>query len=111
MKKYMVIYHAPAAAIEQVRAGSPEDQKEDMAPWMAWVERCGDGLVDLGTPLAGGQKVTKSGSSPSNKSVVGYSVLQADNIEAAKEMVKGHPHLELGAGCEVEVHEALPLPT
>ena len=56
MKKYMVIYHAPAAAIEQVRAGSPEDQKEDMAPWMAWVERCGDGLVDLGNTTGGRAK-------------------------------------------------------
>ena len=110
MNKYMVIYHAPTSAVEQLQDATPEDMKEGMEPWMAWAKRCGDGLVDLGTPLGGGQKVTKSGSSPSDKNVTGYSILQAESLEAAKALVKGHPHLEWAAGCEVEVHESLPLP-
>ena len=96
--------------MEQMQDATPEDMKEGMEPWMAWVRRCGDGLVDLGTPLGGGQRVTKSGSSPSDKNVVGYSILQADNMEAAQALGKGHPHLEWMAGCEIEVHESLPLP-
>ena len=61
---------------------------------MAWAAKCGDGLVDLGTPLGGGQKLSKSGSSPSDKSVIGYSILQAEDIEGAKALLAGHPHLE-----------------
>ena len=110
MTKYIVIYHAPAAALEQMNDATPEQMAEGMKPWMAWAERSGDGLVDLGTPLAGGQKVTKSGTSPSDKGVVGYSILQAENMEAAQALVKDHPHLEWAAGCEVEIHESLPLP-
>ena len=107
MKKYIVIYHAPMTAMEQMKDAAPED----MQPWMAWAERIGDGLVDFGTPLGGGQKITKSGSSPSDKNVIGYSILQAANMEAAYALLKGHPHLEWAAGCEIEVHESLPPPT
>ncbi len=83
---------------------------EGMKPWMAWAERCGDRLVDLGTPLAGGQRLTKSGASPSDKGVVRYSILQAENMEAAQALPEGHPHLEWAAGCDIEVHESMPLP-
>jgi len=31
-------------------------------------------------------------------------------MDAAVEMMKGHPHLEMADGCEIEVHESLPLP-
>jgi hypothetical protein len=83
---------------------------EGMKPWMAWAEGCGDSLVDLGTPLAGGQRLSKSGASPSDKGVVGYSILEAENMEAAQVLLDGHPHLEWAAGCEIEVHESMPLP-
>lgn len=106
MNKYIVIYHAPLSAVEQMADATPEDMK----PWMEWAERCGEGLVDMGTPLVGGQKVTKSGVSPSDTSVVGYSVLQAASMEAAQALLKDHPHLFAADGCEIEVHESAPLP-
>lgn len=93
-----------------MKNASPEDMKKGMESWMAWAKRCGDGLVDMGTPLGNGQKVTKSGSMPSNKDVVGYSILQAENMEVAKALLQGHPHLEWADGCEIEVHESLPIP-
>ena len=89
---------------------TPEEMEEGMKPWMEWAGRCGDSLVDLGSPLGGGQKLTKSGSSPSDKSVVGYSILQAEDMEAAVSHLNGHPHLALVDGCEIEVHESVPLP-
>jgi hypothetical protein len=54
--------------------------------------------------------LSESGSSPSESNVVGYSILQAENMEAAKEMLKGHPHLGWADGCSIEVHESLPMP-
>jgi hypothetical protein len=110
MKKFIVIYNSPASAMEQMQKASPEDMKKGMEQWMAWAKKCGDGLVDMGTPLSGGQKISKSGSSPSEKNVVGYSILQAENMEGAKALLEGHPHLEWANGCEIEVHESMPLP-
>ena len=109
MKKYIVIYIASTSAMEKMKDATPEDMKKGMEPWMAWAKRIGDALVDWGTPLGGGQRITKSGSSPSAP-VVGYSILQAEDMEAAHALLKGHPHLDWAAGCEIEVHESLPPP-
>lgn len=110
MKKFIVLYKAPASAMEQMQDASPEDMKKEMEQWMVWAKRCGNGLVDFGTPLGGGQRITNSGSSPSEENVLGYSILQAENMEGAKALLKGHPHLEWAGGCDIEVHGSLPTP-
>ncbi len=58
MSKYIVIYHAPAEVMAQMANATPEEREEGMKPWMAWAEKCGDQLVDLGTPLVGWCKTT-----------------------------------------------------
>lgn len=110
MKKFIVMYYAPMAFSEKMKDTPPEESKKEMEKWMEWAKKCGDGLVDMGAPLVNGQKVTSSGNSPSDKNVVGYSVLQADDMEKAQEMLKEHPHLSWTEGCEIEVYEAMPMP-
>ena len=111
MGRYVVLYYAPKSAVEAMADVTPEEMNKGMEVWMAWAGRCGGSLVDMGTPLGGGQNVTKAGSTPSDRDVAGYSVLEAENMEAAQALLAGHPHLEWQAGCEIEVHEAMPLPT
>ena len=110
MTKFTVLYRAPAEAQEKMAGASPEEMKKGMEPWMAWAQRCGDGLVDMGTPLGNGQSVTPDGASPSGQDVVGYSVLQAESMDAAVAMLEGHPHLGWTDGCAIEVYESLRLP-
>ena len=110
MKKFIVLYHASMDAATKMGSASPEEMKKGMEPWMAWAKKCGPGLVDMGTPLANGQKITKKGTFPSDKDVVGYSVLQANSMEEAVKMLKEHPHLDWTDSCEVEVHESMSLP-
>jgi hypothetical protein len=89
---------------------SQEQMAEGMKGWGVWAESCGEGLVDMGTPLAGGLQLSSEGSSPSGQEVTGYSVIQAENMAAAEAMMQGHPHLGMAASCTIEIHEALPLP-
>lgn len=112
MKNYIVIYHAPTAALEQMQNVPPEQAKKGMELWMQWADKCGDHLVDLGSPLANGAKLNVDGSSEnSRRQVCGYSILIAEGLDQAKELLQGHPHLSgWDAACEIEVHEALPLP-
>ena len=111
MKKFIVIYHTPAEAMAQMANATPEEMEEGMKPWMEWASKCGDQLVDLGTPLMGGQKVLPSGSSEdSTREVTGYSILMAENMDEAKSLLDNHPHLNWTGGCEIEVHESMPLP-
>ena len=110
MTKFIVLYHMPASTMANMPEMTPEQMQEGMKPWMAWAEKCGPALVDLGTPLSGGLAVTSTGSSASTKDVAGYSILEADSMDAAKALMEGHPHFGYGEGCSIEVHESMPLP-
>lgn len=108
MKKFIVIYHAPAEAMAQMANATPEQKAEGMKPWMAWKETLGDKLVDLGTPLMGGVRLSPNGGAQaSTKDVTGYSILQANDMEEAKSLLQGHPHLGWNEGCDIEVHETV----
>jgi hypothetical protein len=103
------IYHAPTTPADATPP-SPEDMEAVMGQWTAWAGRVGDGMVDFGTPLAGGVRVTPEGSSPSDRQVVGYTILEAADLDAALALAQGHPHLSMPGGCEIEIHEAQPIP-
>ena len=106
MKKFIVIYHAPAEAMAQMANATPEEKMEGMKPWMTWAERVGGGMVDLGAPLFGGIKLKPDGSTEtSTREVSGYSILQANSLEDAKALLDGHPHLAWNGGCDIELHE------
>ena len=109
MKKYIVLYHAPISFLKGMENSTPEEGKKEMESWMAWAKMCGKNLVDMGTPLVGGTKLSNKSSNPSKRNVVGYSILQAENMKAAKKLLKNHPHLKWKNGCEIEVHEAMPM--
>ena len=105
MKKYMVLYYMPMSFMEMAKDANPEDMKAGMEAWMAWFARCGDRLVDMGAQLSGGRRLTASGSSPSERNVVCYSIVQAESVEAAEALLADHPHLAWSPDCEIEVHE------
>lgn len=111
MKKFIVIYHAPSDAMQQTAGMSKEDQAKGMEGWMQWAQKCGNQLVDMGSPLMNGQALAPDGKSKnSDKNVAGYSILQAESMEKAKALLQGHPHLAWNADCSIEVHETMPLP-
>jgi hypothetical protein len=109
MSKYLFVYHAPSTPADAATA-SPEEMEAAMGAWNDWAARVGGGMVDFGTPLAGGTRVTPDGTSPSQREVVGYSIIEADDMDAALALANGHPHLNMPGGCEIEVHEAQPIP-
>ncbi len=110
MKQFVVLYFAPASAMEKMKSSTPEEMKKGMEEWMKWAEKCGDHLVDMGNPLGNGKEIDQSGTSPSQKGIAGYSILQAEDISEAEELLKGHPHLGWTEGCQIEVHEKMPMP-
>lgn len=110
MKKFIVIYHAPAEAMEMMANATEEQKMEGMKPWFAWQEECGDKLVDMGSPLMGGTRLLPDGSAEaSTKEVTGYSILQAEDMAGAKALLANHPHLKWTDGCDIEVHETVPM--
>ena len=109
MAKYVFIYHAPMTPADATPP-TPEQMGAVMGQWNAWAAKVGDRLVDFGTPLAGGIRVTTEGTSPSTRDVVGYSILEAADFDEALGLASDHPHLHMPGGCGIEVHEAQAIP-
>ena len=89
MPKYLFVYHAPMTPAEAAPP-TPEQMEAVMGEWNAWAGKVGDGMVDFGTPLAGGTRVTRDGVSPSTRDVAGYSLIEAADVDAALELAT-HP--------------------
>lgn len=110
MSRFVFIYHAPTTPADAAPP-SPEQMEAVMGAWNDWAASVGSGMIDFGTPLAGGSRVSSDGTTaPSARDVVGYTIIEADTMEAALDLAKAHPHLNMPGGCEIEVHEAQPIP-
>ncbi|MBK7940433.1 MAG: hypothetical protein IPJ87_00900 [Flavobacteriales bacterium] len=111
MKKFLVTYIAPAEeAMKMMASATPEQKEAGMKPWMDWMAKCGSALLDGGAPLMPGHAIDPKGNwSGSKRDITGYSILQAENIDAAKKLVEGHPHLMWLPTCSVEVSEMIPM--
>ncbi|MFK8039247.1 MAG: hypothetical protein AB8B74_13215 [Crocinitomicaceae bacterium] len=106
MKNFLLIYHSPAEATTQMANFTPEEQAEGMKPWMAWKEKMGSRLVDLGTPMTGLCRMNPDGSEVSlSTEASGYSIVQANSLDDAKLLLKGHPHLQWSDKAGIEIFE------
>ncbi len=92
MTNYILAYHAGKMP------ESPEEGAEHMAKWEAWADGLGDALVNKGTPLGNSKTVSSSGVTDGGgeNPLMGYSILKAENIDAAVKMVEGSPHVNYG---------------
>jgi hypothetical protein len=109
MKKFLVLYKAPASSFEQMMKATPEQQKAGMEAWMTWEKKAASAIVDTGAPLGKSLRLTKTGSSPSTNDLGGYSILQAESKEALAETLKGHPHFMTPEG-SIEIVEVMAVP-
>ena len=107
MTKYLLLYRAPVAATEQMAGASAEAAQAGMEAWMTWAGKAGSAIVDMGSPVAAA--TTVGADTVSGDSIGGYSILEADSLDALEALLDGHPHLHL-QGAAIEVHEFLPLP-
>ena len=108
MSKFLVIYHAPAEAMAAMANATPEEKEAGMKPWFAWKESIGAKLLDFGAPLMPGLQLLPDGSTKaSTKEVTGYSMIEAADMDEAKSLLSGHPHLQWTGGCDIEVHESV----
>ncbi len=109
MKKFIALY-LNTSGVHQEQPNLTAEQKEQMlAPWGVWAAKCGDRLVEMGSPLG---PATSSGNgeswSPSSNFVTGYSIVSADNLTEAQEMFKGHPIYSYPDHA-VEISECVPM--
>ena len=111
MAKYLFLYNSPVSAEKQMSSATPEQAKAGMDAWMMWAGKAGDSVVDLGQPLGQGRHLEGGGSaSPSSSQARGYSIIEAESLDAAAKMVEDHPHFMTPGGSSIEVFELLEMP-
>ena len=112
MSKYIVLYCAPAAALEawmqqpeEVRKADEEKMKGE---WDAWMSAHGANLKE--TAGAGKTKrVTAEGTADVKNDVMMYSMVEGESTEAVAKMFEGHPHFGIPGGW-IDVMPANALP-
>jgi hypothetical protein len=98
MAKYLLVYHGGGMAETE------EAQAQVMAAWGKWFEELGGAMVDGGNPIGRTQTIDSSGSVSEGggaNPATGYSIIEADGLEAAVKLAKGCPVLATGGSVEV----------
>src|SRR3990172_12184753 len=100
MSNYIIAYHGGK------KFENPEEEAKHMAKFQAWVGSLGDAVVNPGTPLGKSKTVSSSSVSDGGRlnPLKGYSIVKAESMDAALEMAKRCPHLDIGT---VEVAEVM----
>jgi hypothetical protein len=102
MPKFLITYHGGGGP-----PASAEAREQMMAAFGAWVGSVGDHMVDPGAPLGASTTVSAEGVSDGGPGadVSGYSLIKADDLDAAVGLVKNHPFV--GRGGSLRVSESV----
>ena len=109
MRKFLVLYNSPVSAEEMMAKATPEEMKAGMDLWMEWADKNGDSIVDFGVPLGSNRRIAPDSVSDGSSQANGYSILQADSLEAATKLLQDHPHFDTSGGT-IDVFEFLNAP-
>ncbi|OLB75438.1 MAG: hypothetical protein AUI14_21025 [Actinobacteria bacterium 13_2_20CM_2_71_6] len=90
---------------------TPEQSAEQMRAWGEWMGRVGPALADGGTPFGARSAVADDGTNPAPGDLNGYTIVEADSLDAARALLDGHPFLSEGKGrFSIEIFELVPMP-
>ena len=89
---------------------SPEEGKQHFAKYKEWLSSLGDSAVSPANPLKDTSTVNSDGTvtTGSTTSMSGYTIIEADSMEAALLIAKACPFLDIGG--TLEVSELIEMP-
>ena len=100
MAKFIYLYRGPATPIS---GRTPEQDAERTAAFGAWMEKAGPALVDVGSPFGTSASVRDDGTEGTAGDLIGYTIVETDDLAAAKALTDGLPFLAGSEGkCAVE---------
>ena len=107
MAKFIYLYRGPATSMSDL---TPEQGAERMAAFGAWMNKVGPALVDVGSPFGSSVSIRDDGMEGPAGDLIGYTIVEADDLAAAKAFTDGLPFLSNRDGsCAVEIFELLPM--
>jgi hypothetical protein len=107
MKKFVAIYMAPTAAMDEMMKGMSKDQmKEGMAEWNTWMDAHKKNITKENAPLGKNKRITANGIATTRNEIGGYTVVMADSHDDAAKIFVDSPHLRTSGGY-IDVLEVL----
>ena len=97
MPQYVIVY------LGGNQPSSPEEGQQHFAKYMEWISSLGDAAVSPANPLKDTSTVNPDGTvtTGGTSTMSGYTIVQADSMEAALSIAKACPFLEFGGSLEV----------
>ena len=100
MRKFFVTFAIPAAAIQEWMAKVDEATRKEqsdkvMHEWQDWMGKHASSILDKGMPIGKTKRVMAGSIADARNDLNWYLVVQAESHEAAAEMFKDHPHLQI----------------
>lgn len=113
MQKFLVLYMAPAAEMEEWMKKPIEERKaaEDKmkADWDTWMAAHGAVAAGMTAGVGKTKRVSKEGVVDTKNDIMLSSMIEAESHEAAADMFKDHPHFGIpNATIEVMPLNVLP---
>ena len=97
MAQYVIVY------LGGNHPSTPEEGQQHFTKYMEWLSSLGDAAVSPANPLGNTHTISPDGSveTGGQSAMSGYTIIEADSMDTALEMVKGCPFLEIGGSLEV----------
>lgn len=97
MPQYIIVY------LDGDQPSSPEEGQQHFAKYKEWLTSLGDSAISPMNPLTGTSTVNPDGTvtTGSNTTMSGYTIVETQSMEAALEMAKACPFLDIGGSLEV----------
>ena len=76
--------------------GFEKPTPEIMAAWGKWFESIADKVVEKGGHFVAGREISHDGTRNlplAKDSITGYTIIQADNLDAAEKIARGNPFI------------------
>jgi hypothetical protein len=102
MPKFIYLYRGAMPDL------TPEQGAERLAAFGAWMKTVGGALVDAGSPFGISASVRDDGAEGTAGDLIGYTIVEADDLAEAKALTDGLPFLSESEGnCAVDIFELL----
>ncbi len=105
MSHYIIVY------LGGDQPSSPEEGKQNMAKYSEWLSSLGDSAVSPANPLKDTNTVKSDGTvnKGSITTMSGYTIIESESMDAALEVAKTCPFLDIGGSLEVSELMQMPV--
>lgn len=117
MKNFLAVYlgsELNSTAQQKWNALSADARKQrendGMKAWGNWVEQNANSIVEMGSPVGKTKRISPSGIADIRNAITAYTVVRAEDHDAAAKLFVNHPHFTVFPGDAVEIMECLPIP-